>query len=282
MSISGGVHRAVTRAEDLGMTALQVFTRSARTWAPPALTGDGADLFRATRAASGVRAVVAHATYLANPASPDRNLRRRSERALIDELTRCEALGIPWLILHPGSTMGSPVRGAIRRAGALLGRVLRATSGARAGILVENTAGSGHNLGATFPEVAAVLAAAGDGDRLGACLDTCHAYAAGHDLRSQSGFASVREDLDREVGLDRVRVVHVNDSRDALGSRLDRHAGIGLGELGLAPFRRLVSDPVLGRRPLILETPKGERDGENLDARNLRVLRSLATRARRI
>ena len=257
------------------MTALQVFTRSARTWTPPALVPEHAARFRARWAESGIRAVVAHGTYLANPASPDRKLRQRSERALIDELLRCEALGIRWLVLHPGSSMGGETRGAIRRAGGVLARVLRATAGARAGLLIENTAGSGSTLGAPFSEVGAILGAAGDGDRLGACLDTCHAFAAGYDLRSADGFAAARDDLDEQVGLGRVRVVHVNDSRGALGSRLDRHAGLGLGALGFEPFRRLVRDPVLGRLPLILETPKGERDGEDLDARNLRVLRDL-------
>ena len=259
------------------MTALQVFTRSARTWTPPPLDPEAAKLFRERLAASPVRAVVAHATYLANAASPDRGLRGRSERALIDELTRCEAMGIPWLVLHPGSTVGSETAGAIRRAGGVLARVLRATSGARAGLLVENTAGSGNTLGATFAEVGAILAAAGDGERLGACLDTCHAFAAGYDLRTADGYGAAREEFDREVGLARLQAVHVNDCKGALGSRLDRHAGIGLGEMGLDPFRRLVKDAVLGGLPLILETPKGERGGEDLDARNLEVLRRLAS-----
>jgi deoxyribonuclease-4 len=276
MSIAGGVHRAVERAAGYAMTALQLFTRTARAWTAPPLADAAAGEFRRSLDASPVRAVVAHATYLANPASPDRDLRGRSEGALVEELLRCEALGIRWLILHPGSGVGTGAAAAVRRAGGVLRRVLAATRGCAAGLLVENTAGQGDCLGATFPEVRAVLAGAGDGERLGACLDTCHAFAAGYDLSSPSGFAAARAELDREVGLARVRAVHVNDCVGPLGCRVDRHAGLGLGTMGLPSFRRVVRDPVLGRLPLLLETPKGELDGEDLDARNLRLLRSLA------
>ncbi|MEN8150791.1 MAG: deoxyribonuclease IV [Planctomycetota bacterium] len=273
LSIAGGVSRAVERAEPYGMTALQIFTRSARTWTCPPLADDEAERFRAALAASKVRAACAHATYLANVASPDRNARRRSERALVDELTRCERLGLPWLVLHPGSRRGTT--GGVKRAGAAIRRVLSATSGFAAGILVENCAGQGDSLGDTFTEIGAVLAGAGDGERLGMCLDTCHAFAAGYDLRTEEGFASARDEIDDRVGLVRVRVVHVNDSVRELGSRVDRHAGIGLGAMGEEPFRRLLADPVLGRLPLILETPKEGPAGEDLDARNLAILHDL-------
>ncbi|MCU0727078.1 MAG: deoxyribonuclease IV [Planctomycetes bacterium] len=273
MSIAGGVHRAVERAEGYGMTALQIFTRTARAWTAPPIPEEEERRFRTGLAASGVRAAVAHATYLANPASPDGNLRRRSERALVEELLRCEALTIPWLILHPGSGTGSGAAASVRRAGRVLARVLAATSGCTAGLLVENTAGQGDCLGAAFAEVGALLAAAGDVERLGACLDTCHAFAAGYDLPSAAGFVAARAELDREVGLARVRAVHVNDCVGPLGCRVDRHAGLGLGTMGLGAFRRIARDRVLGRLPLILETPKGELDGEDLDARNLRLLR---------
>jgi deoxyribonuclease-4 len=273
-SIEGGVHRAVQRAEAYGMTALQIFTRSSRTWTCPPLPEEDADRFREDLAASNVGAACAHASYLANPASPDRSLRRRTERALVDELTRCERLGLPWLVLHPGSRRGA--KGGIRRAAGALRRVLAATEGFDAGILVENCAGQGDSLGTTFAEVGRILAEAGDGDRLGMCLDTCHAFAAGYDLRTADGFAGAREEIDAEVGLARVHVVHVNDSAKPLGSRVDRHAGIGRGEMGRAPFARLLADPVLSRLPLILETPLGEPGGEDMDAVNLCVLRDIS------
>lgn len=276
MSIAGGVSKAVERAAAYDMTALQIFTRTARGWEAPPLTDEEADRFAARLAASTVRAVVAHASYLLNPASPDAALRRKSERGLADELTRCERLGVPWLILHPGSHRGTGAAEGARRAGRSLRRVLDDTAGYRAGILVENCAGQGDTIGDTFREVGEILGHAGDGDRLGACLDTCHAFATGYDLRDDAGWARARRELSREVGLRRVRAVHVNDSKRPLGSRVDRHEGIGLGEMGLAPFRRLLADPTLARRPLILETPKSDRDGEDLDARNLRVLRGFS------
>jgi deoxyribonuclease-4 len=276
VSIAGGVHRAVGRAVEAGMTAFQIFTRSARSWRSGPLPREEAVRFVEALTASPVGAVVAHASYLVNPASPDRNLRRRSERALREELERCERLSIPWLILHPGSPVGTGRPAGIRRASALLARVLRDTRGFRAGLLVENTAGQGDSLGASFPGIGEILGRAGAGERLGACLDTCHAFAAGYDLSTASGFARTRAELDREIGLARVRVLHVNDCRGERGSRVDRHEGIGLGRIGLAGFRRIVRDPVLGARPLILETPKGALAGEDLDLRNLRILRSLA------
>jgi len=274
MSIAGGVSRAVERANEYGLTALQIFTRSSRTWGCPPLPDKEAERFRDAVAASPIRAACAHATYLANIASPDRNLRRRSERALVDELDRCERLGLPWLVLHPGSRRGA--RGGVRRAGAAIRRILDATAGYEAGILVENCAGQGDSLGDTFEQVAAILSGAGDGERLGMCLDTCHAFAAGYDFRSEAGFAAARRQIDDFVGLSRVRVVHVNDSAKPLGSRVDRHAGIGLGEMGDVSFRRLLSDPVLARLPLILETPKEGPGGEDMDARNLGAIRKLA------
>jgi len=274
MSIAGGVHRAIGRASVYGMTALQIFTRSARTWTCPPLTDEEAARFREDLAASPIRAACAHATYLANVASPDRSLRRKSERALVDELTRCERLDLPWLVLHPGSRRGA--RGGVHRASAAIRRVLDATARFTAGILVENCAGQGDALGETFGEIEAILAGAGDGDRLGMCLDTCHAFAAGYDLSTEDGFAHARAGIEATVGLSRVRVVHVNDSAKPLGSRVDRHAGIGLGEMGETAFERLLADPRLGRLPLILETPKEGPDGADLDARNLAVLRGFS------
>jgi deoxyribonuclease-4 len=276
MSIAGGFHKAVDRAAAYGMTALQLFTRSARTWRSAPLAGEAVRLFRERLEESPVEVVVAHASYLVNPASPDRALRRRSERALVEEITRCERLGVPWLVLHPGSHRGTAPGAGLRRAAGVLQRVLEATSGFRAGILVENSAGQGDSLGTSFEEIASLLGRAGDGMRLGACLDTCHAFAAGYDLRTADGYGRARDALDRAVGLDRVTVVHVNDSRCPLGSRFHRHAGIGMGEMGHTAFRRLVRDPVLGRRPLILETPKGRRGGKDLDALNLAVLRGFS------
>lgn len=277
VSIAGGLDRAIERAAAHRMTGCQVFLRTPRAWRSRRLTDADVRRFHAARAGSEVRVVIAHAMYLINPASPDRAHRRRSERVLVDDLRRCERLGIPWLVLHPGSHGGTDAAAGVRRAGRVLGRALDATRGARAGLLVENTAGSGDTLGADFGEIAAVMAVAGGGPRLGMCLDTAHAFAAGHDLATGPGWSAARRALGRTVGLRRVRAVHVNDSASALGSRVDRHASLGVGRMGLEPFRRLVHDPTLGRLPLLLETPKAGPDGEDLDARNLELLRSLKT-----
>ena len=272
-SIAGGLHCALERARTAGCEAVQIFTRSARQWASRPLPEGEVRAFVAARLASGIRAVLAHDCYLFNLAAPVAALRERSVRELIAELERCERLGIPYLVTHPGAHCGAGEDEGVRLATRSLGEVLAACRGFSATIALENTAGQGTQLGWRFEQLARLCAETRDGDRLRLCLDTEHAFAAGHELRSAAGYAAMIDLLGATVGLGRVVAFHLNDARCELGGRLDRHEHIGRGRLGLAAFRRLLRDPRFAGLPMCIETPKGRDLAE--DRRNLAVLRSL-------
>jgi deoxyribonuclease-4 len=215
---------------------------------------------------------VAHASYLINLASPDPALRRKSLDAFVQEMERARFLGIPHVVLHPGCHMGAGERKGIVRVASALNRTL-ARVAPPVGILLENTAGQGSCLGHRFEQLADVLERIRDERRVGVCIDTCHAFAAGYDIRTAEGYERTMGHIDGLIGLERIRAVHVNDCRKGLGSRVDRHAHIGEGFLGLEPFRLLVNDPRFAKVPKILETPKGDDLAE--DRMNLATLRSL-------
>ncbi len=276
MSIAGGLHRAIERAESEGATALQIFVRNQRQWDAKPMADDDRDRFREARLASGLSGVIAHASYLPNLASPDDALWERSISAITDELGRADALGLDALVLHPGAHMGSGVDAGLTRISRAVRRILDAHPRARCRLLFETTAGAGTQIGSRFDELARLMATSGPLDRLGVCLDTCHVYAAGHDIGSAAGYRRVRRELDAIVGLVHLHAVHVNDSEGALGSHLDRHAHIGRGEIGDAGFGALMRDPRLAAVPKILETPKGRTRGRTWDAVNLARLRRLA------
>jgi len=279
MSIAGGLHRAVGRAAAVGATALQIFVKSARQWGAAPLARDGVLAFRAAVEAAGLgRHLMAHACYLINLASARSELRRKSVEALEIEIDRCAQLGVPYLVLHPGSHDGSGTEAGLERVARGLERVFRPTARSAAArrsvsVLLETTAGQGRALGSSFDELAWVLDHAASAGRLGVCFDTCHAFAAGHELRDRRSYRATFEELDRSVGLARVRAFHLNDSVHGLGSRRDRHEHIGRGKLGLEAFRLILNDPRFGDRPMVLETPKGEDLAE--DALNLGVLRAM-------
>jgi deoxyribonuclease-4 len=277
MSIAGGVDLAVERAADVGCGALQIFCKSSNQWRARPLPVDEAERFRSGVRVSGLGAVVAHSSYLINLGSPDASLWRKSIAALAEELERCEGLGISWLIVHPGSHMGAGIDAGVRRIARGLDAAFRRTGGLAAGVLLETAAGQGSAVGSRFEELGAILAAAADPDRLGACLDTCHVFASGYDLRTRAGWDDTLAQFDRHVGLERLRALHVNDSVKGCGSRVDRHEAIGEGELGLWPFLFLMNEPALRGKPLLLETPKSDDGAE--DRRNLRTLRALVGRA---
>lgn len=272
-SISGGLHLAFDRAQSVGCDAVQLFVKSSRAWAVKPLTEEEIRLFQERAAQTGIHPVVGHASYLPNPAAPDEDLWRKSVETLIVELERCEALGIPYLVLHPGSHMGTGEEEGLRRVARALGEIHAATSGFRARILLETTAGQGHNLGYRFEQLAWLIENTPEGDRLGVCLDTCHVFAAGYDLRTPEAYEETLATFDRIIGLDRLCVVHFNDCKGPLGGRLDRHEHIGKGQLGLEAFRLFVNDPRFADLPGLLETPKSEDLHE--DRENLAVLRSL-------
>jgi deoxyribonuclease-4 len=276
MSIAGGVHRAIARAEEVGATALQIFTRNQRRWTAPPLSGAAVEAFRRARAESTVGAAVAHASYLVNLASPDDALHARSLTVLRDELERAEALGLDALVVHPGAHMGGGADEGLRRIAAGVREILHGTAGFRCRLAFETTTGGGSHLGSTFEELARLLATCGEIERLGICIDTCHVFAAGYDLRDASAYRKTRRLFDSIVGLSHVVAIHLNDSAGKLGGRLDRHAHIGRGRIGAEGFRALLRDDKLAHVPKLLETPKeGTCRGKPWDVENLRVLRAL-------
>jgi deoxyribonuclease IV len=282
MSIKGGLPRAVDRAAASRCQALQIFTKSAGQWRARILPGDEVALFRRRLDETGIRPVVAHNSYLINVASALPALRAQSLAALGEELDRAELLGLDGLVMHPGSyTSGSEEEG-LRLIGDAIASLLADRPGARTMVLLEHTAGQGTNLGHRFEHLAAILDRVGGSPRVGVCLDTCHLLTAGYDLCSPEGYEETFRQFDRIVGLDRIRVFHLNDSKKPCGSRIDRHEHIGKGCLGLEPFRRLLNDARFRGLPMLLETPKLETaasqrrsDVDPWDARNLRTLREL-------
>jgi deoxyribonuclease IV len=277
MSIAGGLDLAFSRIREIGGESLQIYTKNQRQWRSPPLEDEAVLRFRKRRQESGSMPVAVHDAYLINLASPDPETIRMSVAAFADELTRASRLGIPFLIAHPGSHLGEGVSSGTKKFVTHLDRAIASADVEDVTVLLEITAGQGTNLGSDFEEIGSMIGLSRFGRRLGVCFDTCHAFAAGYDLRTPEDYHATFSSFDRAIGLDRIRFFHLNDSRLPLGSRVDRHAHIGQGELGLEPFRLLLNDPRFERHPMALETPKGK-DLRN-DRRNLRVLRSLIERS---
>ena len=274
MSIAGGLDRAPLRGKQVGCDTIQVFTKSNRQWRAKRISDQEVEAFKANLAATGIGPVVAHDCYLVNLAAPRRAVWKKSVAAFRVELEGAERLGIPYLVTHPGSHAGAGEAEGMRRVAEALNVLHAALPGAGVRILLETTAGQGSSLGHRFEQLAAILAGVDQADRVGVCLDTCHVFAAGYDIRTRDGYRKTVEDLDACLGLRRLQAIHLNDSKAGLGSRVDRHEHIGEGRLGLAPFRRLLNDPRLRRVPMILETPKDD-DFVAADRRNLARLRRL-------
>ena len=272
MSVAGGVHTAFARAEVVGCTALQIFVKNASQWVGKPLSEEHIRAFGEERVRTGIDRVVAHNSYLINLASPDDALWNRSIEALVNELERCETLALHGLVAHPGSHVGSGEEPGLTRIARGLDEVFRRTRGGRCPVLLETTAGQGTNLGWQFEHLARIRDQVGEPERIGWCLDTCHVFSAGYDLRTES---AVRETLDRfdEIcGIRDLGAVHLNDSLKPFGGRRDRHAHLGEGEIGRTGFAAFVRDARLADVPLLLETPKGEQMKE--DARNLDLVRA--------
>jgi deoxyribonuclease IV len=267
--IAGGVSTAFTRAEADGADCLQIFTRNARGWAAKPLEDDEVERFRVEARRTG-KPVAAHSSYLINCASPDREIRKKSWGALADELGRCERLGIPALIFHPGSHEDEAA-GTKLVAEAMTEALGRVPGKAR--LLVETSAGQGTALGWRFEQVAAIREAVPGTARrrVGVCVDTCHVFAAGYDITNGDGYERTVDELDRAVGLKNVQAFHLNDSKKPLGCRVDRHEHIGEGAMGLAPFRLLVNDARFAETPGFVET-------ESRFKENIEVLRGLVRR----
>lgn len=277
MSIAGGVDRAVPRGVAVGCRSMQIFTKNASQWAAPPIPEEVARRFREEIGRAGIAPVVSHDSYLINLGTADPALRRRSIDAFRDELDRAEQLGLLGVVAHPGAHLGAGEAAGLERIGEALREVLKATKKQTVMILIENTAGQGTVLGAAFRHLGRIIELTGGHPRMGVCLDSCHLHAAGYDLTTDGGYAATFREFESEVGFDRLRCFHLNDSLKPPGSRVDRHTHIGEGTMGLEPFRRLMLDPRFENLPGILETPKNG-DGVEDDRRNLATLAGLGRR----
>ena len=272
MPTAGGPHNAILDGKAIGCRSVQVFTASPRQWRAPSITPEVAEKFKAAVAEAGITKTVAHDSYLINlAAEPGGETLTKSRAAFRAEIERAEALGIDFLVSHPGAHLGAGADVGIERLIESLDLIHGETAGARVRVAIETTAGQGTYLGGRFEEIARIVNGVKDPDRLVVCLDTCHVFVAGYDIRTRETYDATMAEFDRVVGLSRLQVVHANDSQKGLGSHADRHAHIGEGEIGLEAFRLLVNDTRLADLPVIVETP----DSETMHAVNVKRLQDL-------
>ncbi len=274
LSIAGGLHRALELAGRYGCNALQIFTKNSNTWKERVLKPGEISKFRELREQLELFQIASHTSYLINIASPDSTLWKRSLGALVNELNRSDLLDIPFVVLHPGAHRGAGEKEGIERIAEAINRAFEQTGSASVTLLLETTAGQGTQIGYRFEQLAEIAGRVEDAERLGFCLDTCHVFAAGYDLSSPSGYKRSMEEFVSVLGLGKLYIIHLNDSKRPLGSRVDRHEHIGEGHIGIEGFRCIMNDPRLRDIPKIIETPKFK-DGIEQDPRNLRVLKSL-------
>ncbi|MCK9594360.1 MAG: deoxyribonuclease IV [Candidatus Omnitrophica bacterium] len=272
VSIAGHIYESVNRAAALGCNTMQIFSRDPQQWRKSKIATEDIEEFRARRSKYNISPVFIHVPYLINLASPYNILYQGSIRAYIEDVREAELLGADYIVTHMGSHKESGEEKGIKRITQALNKILDKTRGMKVGVLLENTSGSGSWLGYKFEHQKQIIAGIEDKSRVGICLDTCHAYAAGYDLASAEGYKKTIAELDRLVGLKLLKLVHINDTADKLGSRRDRHAHIGKGNIKLAGFKRLVNDSRLKDTAFILETPK---DNDNADRINLDTVRKL-------
>lgn len=277
LSISGGLHNAITAATALGCDTVQLFTKNASQWAAPPLQEEDVRAFRRAADAAKLRGLTVHDSYLINLGSPNDETYAKSVAAFVNEMERAEVLGIDYLVTHPGAHTGSGDEAGLARVVTGYDEALARCPGFKVRVLLETTAGQGSALGHRFEHLATVLDRANSSNRMGVCFDTCHVFAAGYGLASADDYTSTFQQFDDLIGLERLELFHVNDSAKPRGGRVDRHAGIGAGEIGADAFRRLVTDPRFRDRPMILETPKKGDDGTDMDPVNLALLRRFAS-----
>jgi len=270
VSIAGGICRALERGEALGCESMQIFTKNQLQWRSAPLPQGVCDRFLRMWSKTGIGKIVVHSSYLINLAGSEK-IRRKSIDALVDEVLRCDQLGIDDLVLHPGSHRGDGLKAGIERVAASLENVFERTDGSRVRVLLETMAGQGDGIGASLDELAAVFDSLGGHDRIGICMDTCHLFASGYEIRSPEGYERLVGRVEKLFGKERVRCWHLNDSREVKGSGKDRHQHIGAGQIGLEAFGRIVTDGRWSGVPCILETPKEDQG----DTRNLSLLRKL-------
>ncbi|SHF46901.1 Endonuclease IV [Fodinibius roseus] len=266
VSAAGGVENAPERAHEIGATAFALFTKNQLRWEGPPLTRENIEGFKKNCEKYGysMDQVMPHDSYLINLGHPDRNKLQKSRNAFLDEMQRCEQLGIRLLNFHPGSHLNKiSVEGCLKRNAESINWTLDRTEGVTA--VIETTAGQGTNTGFCFEHLAAIIEEVEDQSRVGVCIDTCHAYAAGYDLSTEEGFRRTFEKFEETVGLEYLKGIHLNDSKKELGSRVDRHDNIGEGKIGLGGFKMIMQDQRLSDIPMILETPNTERWPEEIE-----------------
>ncbi|MBU1140683.1 MAG: deoxyribonuclease IV [Proteobacteria bacterium] len=271
-SVAGGLHLAFDHIRNVGGEALQIFTRNQRQWKPKPVTEEEQHLFAAAWQEVPSMPIASHASYLINLASGKAELVEKSIAAFADELKRCKALHIPLVIIHPGSHGGDGVKEGLARFSKNLDKSLELADN-QVTVLLETTAGQGTGLGSRFEELSAIISSSKHPEKLGVCIDTCHIFAAGYDIRSEKSYQATMAEFDRLVGIERIKFFHLNDSKKGLECRVDRHEHIGRGAIGLSGFANLLNDPRFAKHPMTLETPKGNDLQEDRD--NLQTLRSL-------
>ncbi len=275
-SIAGGLHKAVLTASEYGCTALQLFTKNATTWKERTLSHEEIERFNGARELTAIQSICSHTSYLINLASPEPIKYERSVKVLEDELLRSSLLGIPYVIMHPGSHMGAGEEKGVHQIAQGINTIFDRSPSITSRLLLETTAGQGSSLGHTFEQLARISDSVEAKERVGFCFDTCHVFAAGYDLRAKQAYQKTMQSFERIIGLDRLCVVHLNDAKKGLGSRVDRHEHIGEGAIGIDAFRLIMNDPRLKTVPKILETPK-KKSPIDYDHINLNLLRSLVS-----
>jgi deoxyribonuclease-4 len=273
MSISGGVFNSLLFGEDLGCTTIQIFTKNNNQWKAKELTPEDVKKFFENQKKTNISPVVGHNGYLINLASPKEDIYNQSLESMLIELQRAELLALPYLVMHPGSHLGTGEKEGIKKIAHSIDWLHQKTKGYKVKICLETTAGQGSAIGYRFEQLQGIIEQVKDNQRVGVCYDTCHTFAAGYDLRNKRVYDETFKEFDKVIGLSRLKVIHVNDSMKDFGSRVDRHQHIGEGKIGLEGFRLLMNDQRWEEISKILETPK--EGGTAKDIRNLGVLRSL-------
>jgi len=258
MPTSGGLKNSLYGGKHIGCTAVQVFTCSPRQWNHPPLDPEAVAQFKQAQTDTGIGFTCAHDSYLINLAAPDPEILEKSRRAFRKELDRAETLGIPWLVTHMGAHLNQGEDAALNVLCESMSLLLKETDGMSVGIAMETTAGQGTGLGATFEQIARVIDGCSVHPRLGVCLDTCHIFVAGYDIRDEETFGKTFDTFGSVIGFDKLKVIHANDAKKPLGSRVDRHEHIGEGQIGLEAFRMLVNDPRMVHVPIVVETPDAD------------------------
>lgn len=276
VSIAGGIEKALIRGEQLGCRTVQIFTKNANRWQERSFRQAELDLYRDIKNRTGIEPVIAHNSYLVNLATIGAELYKKSINAMVQELERCEMLGVRYLVVHPGSHQGSGEERGIEKIIHALNEIHEVTKGFNVAIALEMTAGQGTSLGHRLEQIALIMNRVEESPRLAFCLDTCHSFAAGYEMRSQADYDRFIRDIDGTIGLERLKVIHLNDSKGDCGSRVDRHEDIGKGKIGDEPFRWIMNDERLKDIPKIIETPGlGKIKDYRKDEQNLNLLRSM-------